>query len=241
MIEKPNYYAVIPAEVRYDKDLKPNEKLLYGEISALAQKEGYCWASNNYFAELYDVYPTTISKWIKHLEEKGYIYIKIVYRNNSKEIEKRVIGIAQNDNTYCSKEQGGIALFDKGGIAQKSKDNNTSINNININKESKKVRASYDDVLSKFSLSDKLTKCIMDFIQMRAIIKKPLTNRGLELMIEKLKKMSASEEKQIKILEQSIMNNWQGIFELKENASSSVLMDKEQQEVWARFMAKGDG
>lgn len=84
MIEKPSYYAVIPAEVRYDKDLKPNEKLLYGEIWALAQKEGYCWASNNYFAELYNVYPTTISKWIKHLEEKGYVTFKLVYKTRHK-------------------------------------------------------------------------------------------------------------------------------------------------------------
>ena len=44
--EKPNYYAIIPAEIRYDKKLTPNSKLLYGEITALANKEGYCWAGN---------------------------------------------------------------------------------------------------------------------------------------------------------------------------------------------------
>lgn len=233
--ETPNYYAVIPANVRYDKELKPNEKLLYGEISALAQKEGICWANNNYFAKLYNVYPTTISKWIKHLADKGYINVELVYNNATKEFEKRLIGIAQNDKGYCQKEQEGYCSFEQGGIVQKSKYNNTSINNININnKESKKEVKSYDDVLNDFSLSEKLTKCVMDFIQMRKFIKKPLTNRGLELMISKLKKMSTDEETQIKILEQSIMNNWQGIFELKEEYTESNQYDDQ----WKRFMER---
>ena len=47
-----SYYAIIPANVRYDPDLTPNAKLLYGEITALTNDKGYCWASNNYFANL---------------------------------------------------------------------------------------------------------------------------------------------------------------------------------------------
>ena len=36
--EQPNYYAIIPATIRYDNNLKPAEKLLYGEITALANR-----------------------------------------------------------------------------------------------------------------------------------------------------------------------------------------------------------
>ena len=51
--EKPNYYAVVPANVRYSRDLSSTAKLIYGEIAALANKEGYCFASNAYFASLF--------------------------------------------------------------------------------------------------------------------------------------------------------------------------------------------
>lgn len=73
MVEKPNYYSVIPASVRYDKDLSPLAKLLYSEITALSNKEGYCWASNRYFAELYGKSEIWISLTIKKLEQKGYV------------------------------------------------------------------------------------------------------------------------------------------------------------------------
>lgn len=104
--EKPNYYAVIPAEVRYDSDLRANEKILYGEISALLDKSGICYASNNYFAKLYEVDPSAISKWITHLKEKNYLDVD--YLKQGKEIKQRkikVIGIDKYQQGYCQKNK----------------------------------------------------------------------------------------------------------------------------------------
>lgn len=88
-----NYYAVIPASVRYDQNLCANSKLLYGEITALCNEKGYCWASNQYFAELYNVSKTTVSRWISLLEENHYIVVRLNYKEGSSEIESRYIYI----------------------------------------------------------------------------------------------------------------------------------------------------
>jgi len=120
-MDKPNYYAIIPAEVRYS-NLKPNAKLLYGEITALSGKLGYCYATNNYFAELYDVSKNTISSWISDLKKLGFITVN-VERNAKKQIIKRCIGITKKMDSP---------------IHKKMKGNNTSNNNtsnINITKE----------------------------------------------------------------------------------------------------------
>lgn len=73
-----SYYAIIPAIVRYDRELNPNAKLLYGEITALCNKKGFCWATNKYFAELYNVSERTITDWIKRLEDKNYIKTEVI-------------------------------------------------------------------------------------------------------------------------------------------------------------------
>lgn len=99
--ETPTYYSIIPADVRYDKDLRPNEKLLYGEITALSDKHGYCWATNRYFAELYEVTVKCVSKWINHLIEKGYLFSKILYEEDGKTVSQRIIcvrPIREEDN-----------------------------------------------------------------------------------------------------------------------------------------------
>lgn len=144
MEEKPNYYAVIPANVRYDNSLRANEKLLYGEITALAQKTGECWANNQYFSELYEVKVNAIATWIKHLKEKEYIIVDYEYEKGTKEIAKRIIkigGIQKDSTSYSKRYRGGI---------QKDKDNNTSINNTsikeNIKRKDKFIKPTLEEV-----------------------------------------------------------------------------------------------
>ena len=98
---KPNYYAVIPAEVRYNKKLTPNSKLLYAEITALCNMNGKCTASTEYFCRLYEVSRVSIQKWLKTLEDNNYIKRVNIYRQGSKEILSRVITLV---NTPCKEK-----------------------------------------------------------------------------------------------------------------------------------------
>lgn len=93
MSDNPSYYAVIPASVRYDKRLTGKAILLYGEITALCNQKGYCWASDDYFAKLYGVTKMTVQNWLKSLERENYISREVTYKKDTKEIEHRLIRI----------------------------------------------------------------------------------------------------------------------------------------------------
>ena len=159
--EQPNYYAILPASVRYDNSLKANEKLLYGEITALSNKTGLCYATNKYFADLYEVEIETISRWITHLKKLGYIEVEILYKNDTKEIDKRVIKINgipidKKINTYIPNNQEGYCENNQEGIDEKVKENNTSINNTSINKKENIKRK----IFKKPSLDELQEYCI---------------------------------------------------------------------------------
>ena len=112
-MEAPAYYGILPANIRYDKNLKPMEKIMYSELTALSNKNGYCNATNSYFAELYEVSKNTVSLWIGDLEKAGYIKTKLIYEPGTKNIKERRIFIADP-------------------ITKNREDNNTSINNTRL-------------------------------------------------------------------------------------------------------------
>ena len=137
-MEHPSYYSILTADVRYDKRLKPNEKLLFSEITALSNKRGYCNASNNYFAQLYDVTTVTASNWVNHLKDRGYIDVEMIY--DGKQIKERRIfvnsnPIKENFNTPKEKVEDPIKNNFKGGIKEKFKENITRFNNTSKNKQ----------------------------------------------------------------------------------------------------------
>lgn len=94
--DKKNYYAIIPANVRYDKRLSPLTRLIYGEITALSNEKGYCFATNAYFANLYSMSNVSISRCISELKEHNYI--RVVYDIKEKNVDKRKIYINNTEN-----------------------------------------------------------------------------------------------------------------------------------------------
>lgn len=73
MQDKPNFWSVTPATVRYDAKLSEFSRLLYGELWALADKHGYCFSSNAYFARVFEVSESKVSRALAELTEAGYV------------------------------------------------------------------------------------------------------------------------------------------------------------------------
>ena len=138
--ENIGYYSIIPATILYNKELKANEKLLYAIITSLANKEGYCFASNKYLAEKLDVNPKTISSWISDLKNRKFIIVELI-RNENKQIVQRKIYI--NDAPYPLNN--GYMYQSKNGqaIHQNMEDNNKRNNIKNNTKAQKKYISNY--------------------------------------------------------------------------------------------------
>ena len=135
---KPNYYAVIPADVRYSKKLTPNAKLLYAEITALCNMNGKCTASTQYFCKLYEVSRGSIQNWLKMLEDNNYIQRDIIFRQGSKEILTRYIKLKDNPS-----------------IKNYTDNTNINITNTNLTDSNNKVR------FKKPTLDDVKNYCIL--------------------------------------------------------------------------------
>lgn len=186
-----NYYAIIPAGVRYNRELKFAERLLYGEITALSNAKGYCFAKNKYFANLYNVSISTISRWISHLAELNYINVELI-RNENKEIIERRIFIL--DTPYMQNNQYPYVQNSTYPIRKKSKDNIININmldsffNYIINKE-KQIPKEFEnleiqilDVLEKYEML--YTQEVIKYMQPANVEKIKIISYSLALAIK---------------------------------------------------------
>ncbi|WP_225358178.1 helix-turn-helix domain-containing protein, partial [Limosilactobacillus reuteri] len=150
-MEQPSYYSILTANVRYDKELKANEKLLFSEITALSNRNGYCHATNKYFAQLYDKNSSTISDWINHLKQRGYL--KVVMIKDGKQIKERRLfpisnPIRENPNTPSEKTVEGYSEKAEYPIQKNPKENITSINTTSKNKVLSDAQHSTQDVFT---------------------------------------------------------------------------------------------
>ena len=253
-------YSICFNEWALDKDIKDELGLLL-IISSLTAEKGYCYASNNYLAEIFKTNVVTISRKIKNLEEKKYISIEYekkgclvisrkirltkmltaINKNVNRAINKNVkdnnINNINNTNINNKKERKKedikitVEDIDLSNNSQNQQvDKATSgfqetnalkeyikclKKEIEMLKEERKKETNYDKIINSMVEDEEVKNSIYEFIKMRKLIKKPMTDRALTMLINKLEKLSSDKDIQIKILEKSILKNWTDIYELK--------------------------
>ncbi|WHI69894.1 helix-turn-helix domain-containing protein [Staphylococcus epidermidis] len=160
MNDQPSYYSIITANVRYDNRLTDSEKLLFAEITSLSNKYGYCTASNNYFAKLYQVVKETISRRISKLQSLGYLKVELVKQGN--EVKQRKIYPMTQSSIPIDAEI-------NTPIDAKVKENNTRFNNTRINRDRDDVTNSFKYISNNLEMiqsplkAQQLEEAIKDF------------------------------------------------------------------------------
>ena len=147
-----------------------------------------------------------MAKDLKQNESTIYKRLKI--------LEKLSICNIKSNNKFSLVTIVNYRLYQLDNIKSNSKSNNkvtTKEQQSNTNKNDK------NDKNDKKSNKTAIEIAIDDFKEFRKKIKKPMTDRAVELIIEKLNKLAADDETKIAILNQSIENSWQGVFPLKED------------------------
>lgn len=195
----------IPKKVWLDTRLNALEKIILTEIDSLDNGEKGCYASNEHLAEFCQCSKTKVSTAIRKLIDCGYIYVQN-FDGRKRELKSRLSNFERQN---IKKNNADI---------QNLKESNTVSNTNNNTVSNKKERKSksYDEQIVEYTENEELQNALKAFIQMRSFIKKPLTEYALKLMLKKLDELGNTDDTKIAILNQSITNNWQGIFQLKD-------------------------
>lgn len=88
------------------------------------------------------------------------------------------------------------------------------------NKKKEGRRAGYDEIIDSYTENGELRSALVEFVKMRKMMKKPLTNRALSLLLTSKKGLdglASTDAEKIDIVQQSIMRAWLGFFPLKDD------------------------
>lgn len=77
-----------------------------------------------------------------------------------------------------------------------------------------------------YPLDERLNLAFTDYVEMRKQIKKPMTSKAIDLAMKKLEELSKGDNDiAVQILDQSVLNSWQGLFPLKEEKQQTKKAD----------------
>lgn len=90
MTDKPSFYSILTADVRYDERIGDFAKLLYSDLTARCNRKGYCWPTNEQLAEDHRKNARTIVRTLRELESAGYIATEVIRDQKNMVVERRI-------------------------------------------------------------------------------------------------------------------------------------------------------
>ncbi len=223
-----NYYAIIPANIRYARDLSMLQKLLYAEITSLTQKDWYCWASNTYFAELYDKKANWISRVISDMQSKWYIDIHIDKKAwNTRKIyiwelkrttwnvvktpivEKENTPIVEKNNSYCWKVQDPIVENYTHNNKYNNIINNNKLSEDNLYINPKKIfeKNSFEYQIVSFFIKKQKENADPTFLYQLKNWDEEEIKQKWSAVVEKIKRIDWYSEEQIELIFKYLFTN----------------------------------
>lgn len=223
-INKTEDFTVMSNHHLRDKQLSLKAKGLLSVMLALPDNWDY---SIDGLVSLCKEEETSVISTLKELKSFGYLRIDKLMPNETKsgriEYIYNIFEIPQEKQAPQKQGVENQGLEFQGLEFQELENHtqlNTNISNTNIintNKKERKKGCRYDEILSSFSLNGEVKTVFVEFIKMRMLIKKPLTDYALTSIVEKVKQLSNGDSKHaVAILKQSIRNNWQDVYEIKD-------------------------
>ncbi|MBQ9168790.1 MAG: helix-turn-helix domain-containing protein [Oscillospiraceae bacterium] len=90
-IDDASYYAIIPGPVLNSDEIPDGAKILYGVISTLTKREGYCYARNEMLAARVRKEPDTVSRLVSKLDKAGFVHVEVIRDPETKTVLERRI------------------------------------------------------------------------------------------------------------------------------------------------------
>lgn len=233
-VNKTKNYTVMSNEHLKDKRLSLKAKGLLSVMLSLPDTWDY---SISGLVAICKESETAVKSTLNELKSCGYLVVtkKMPNETESGRIEYvyDIFEHAQTGKQLVEKqgvENLGVESLGVENVRQlNTKEANTDESNTN-NKKKESTRASYDEIINDYTDNAELRSALVEFVKMRKMMKKPLTNKALSLLLTSKKGLdglASNDAEKIDIVQQSIMRGWMGFFPLKDMDANRGTVSRE--------------
>lgn len=198
------------------QEISIKAKALYAYFCSFTGAGFSCFPSQQKICFDLEISKDSLNKYIRELKEAGFIDVEQEKENGR--FSRNVYTLSDMKIPYPkisdTEDFGHGNLDTKNNSIKKNSIKKNSIYKKNSIKKKERKKSGYDEILS--SIEDaSLRELYLDYIKMRKLIKSPMTDRALQMLINKVESLETDVERQKKLLETAIINNWKSVYPLK--------------------------